>query len=300
METFSELEKIAISVLGRWYEETQMRKAQESKLKFVQDLIIKEHRDRCAIEDEWRKRAQRVSAMGRSSTDSETEIERSGNNFNQNIVCSPKICTPQSSSESNKFHWTHDVKPDDARFHEKLRISDFEVHAGNVRSPASIEILKSPPYKRTPQKSRKVLTPVNKIIKTEVTSCYKTSKVTPVTPAKNKENMVAIGSGRTLIPKHVYDSLDWNSYTSVTRKLLQATFTRETLSTHSLSGRPSPAFAHKPVKKQLNRVIIEDIVATVSKNCRIQEKFVRTCITVKCADEAKMLRLRRGHRGADC
>ncbi|XP_041982199.1 uncharacterized protein LOC121735428 isoform X2 [Aricia agestis] len=278
METFSELEKIAISVLGRWYEETQMRKAQESKLKFVQDLIIKEHRDRCAIEDEWRKRAQRVS----------------------NIVCSPKICTPQSSSESNKFHWTHDVKPDDARFHEKLRISDFEVHAGNVRSPASIEILKSPPYKRTPQKSRKVLTPVNKIIKTEVTSCYKTSKVTPVTPAKNKENMVAIGSGRTLIPKHVYDSLDWNSYTSVTRKLLQATFTRETLSTHSLSGRPSPAFAHKPVKKQLNRVIIEDIVATVSKNCRIQEKFVRTCITVKCADEAKMLRLRRGHRGADC
>ncbi|XP_041982096.1 uncharacterized protein LOC121735360 [Aricia agestis] len=112
------------------------------------------------------------------------------------------------------------------------------------------------------------------------------------TASQSKGDMVPIGSGNTLIPKTLYESLNWNSYTNVTRKLLQILFSREVLSTHSLSGKRSPAFSNKPAKKQLNPITVDDIVATVAKKCDIKESFVRTCITVKCADEAKMLRQR--------
>ncbi|CAK1587095.1 unnamed protein product [Parnassius mnemosyne] len=62
------------------------------------------------------------------------------------------------------------------------------------------------------------------------------------------------------------------------------------LATHSLTGKPSPAFPNKPAKKQLDPALVSDIVQTVVDHCRVPESVVRTSITTKCADESKMFR----------
>lgn len=38
---------------------------------------------------------------------------------------------------------------------------------------------------------------------------------------------VPIGSGKTLIPRHIYNQIQWSSYTQATRKLLMAVFPRK-------------------------------------------------------------------------
>lgn len=109
------------------------------------------------------------------------------------------------------------------------------------------------------------------------------------------EGDVMIGSNKTTAPVHVLRSIDWKNYKTATRKLLITLFTRETLATRSLTGRPSPAFhdRNKPVKGRLDQNIINDIIQIVTRKCNVQESQVRTAITTKCADENKMLRNRR-------
>ena len=104
-----------------------------------------------------------------------------------------------------------------------------------------------------------------------------------------------IVSNKTTVPVHVLRSIDWGNYKSATRKMLITLFTRETLATRSLTGRPSPAFhdRNKPVKGKLDQDIINDIIQLVTKKCGAQESQVRTAITTKCADENKMLRNRK-------
>ncbi|CAO1304457.1 unnamed protein product [Diamesa serratosioi] len=104
-----------------------------------------------------------------------------------------------------------------------------------------------------------------------------------------------IGSNKTVVPVHVLRSIDWGNYKSATRKMLITLFSRETLATRSLTGRPSPAFhdRNKPVKGKLDQDIINDIIQLVTKRCGAQESQVRTAITTKCADENKMLRNRK-------
>ena len=104
-----------------------------------------------------------------------------------------------------------------------------------------------------------------------------------------------IGSNKTTVPVHVLRSIDWGNYKSATRKMLITLFSRETLATRSLTGRPSPAFhdRNKPVKGKLDQDIINDIIQLVTKRCGAQESQVRTAITTKCADENKMLRNRK-------
>lgn len=104
-----------------------------------------------------------------------------------------------------------------------------------------------------------------------------------------------IGSNKTTVPVHVLRSIDWGNYKSATRKMLITLFSRETLATRSLTGRPSPAFhdRNKPVKGKLDQDIINDIIQLVTKKCGAQESQVRTAITTKCADENKMLRNRK-------
>lgn len=53
---------------------------------------------------------------------------------------------------------------------------------------------------------------------------------------------VYIGANKTKVPRSVYESINWHNYSSATRKLLMALFDRTTLATHSLTGKPSPAF----------------------------------------------------------
>ena len=109
------------------------------------------------------------------------------------------------------------------------------------------------------------------------------------------EGQVVVGSNNTSVPVHVLRSIDWKNYKTATRKLLITLFTRETLATRSLTGRPSPAFhdRNKPVKGKLDQNIINDIIQVVTRKCNVQESQVRTAITTKCADENKMLRNRK-------
>ena len=107
-------------------------------------------------------------------------------------------------------------------------------------------------------------------------------------------SLLAIGSNKSKVPRHILRAINWGSYKSATRKLLVTLFSRETLATHSLTGRPSPAFHDrgKPSKNKLDPNIIADIVQTVTKYCNVTESMVRTAITTKCADENKMSRQR--------
>ncbi|XP_021192887.3 protein insensitive [Helicoverpa armigera] len=112
----------------------------------------------------------------------------------------------------------------------------------------------------------------------------------------NADDMVPIGEGNALIPSRIFRHVNWNSYTSATRKLLTAVFTRRVLATHSLTGKPSPAFPNKPAKKKLDPALVNDIVQTVVERCCVPENVVRTSITTKCADESKMFRTRENNK----
>uniref|UniRef100_A0A2A4K0C7 BEN domain-containing protein n=1 Tax=Heliothis virescens TaxID=7102 RepID=A0A2A4K0C7_HELVI len=112
----------------------------------------------------------------------------------------------------------------------------------------------------------------------------------------NADDMVPIGDGNALIPSRIFRHVNWNSYTSATRKLLTAVFTRRVLATHSLTGKPSPAFPNKPAKKKLDPALVNDIVQTVVERCCVPENVVRTSITTKCADESKMFRTRENNK----
>lgn len=76
---------------------------------------------------------------------------------------------------------------------------------------------------------------------------------------KSNENIfkVSLGPGKTKISLSSYELVKWDSYTTATRNLLKLLFHRDVLATHSLTGKPSPAFGDKKAKKQL------DIILTV-------------------------------------
>ncbi|KAI8124571.1 Protein insensitive [Lucilia cuprina] len=105
--------------------------------------------------------------------------------------------------------------------------------------------------------------------------------------------MVSIGPNNTRIPAKLYENMNWTSASIATRKLLMAIFDRKVLATHSMTGRPSPAFKDqgKPLKQMLDPLIIADIIFAVTRKCNVSDKEVRNAITTKCADENKMMKL---------
>ncbi|KAL3278525.1 hypothetical protein HHI36_024215 [Cryptolaemus montrouzieri] len=74
-----------------------------------------------------------------------------------------------------------------------------------------------------------------------------------------------------------------------------ALFPRDILATHSLTGKPSPAFigSNKEIKEKLDETVISDIIDIVSTKCGVTESMVRSAITTKCADENKMFKKRK-------
>ncbi|CAG9564589.1 unnamed protein product [Danaus chrysippus] len=116
--------------------------------------------------------------------------------------------------------------------------------------------------------------------------------LTPKNTVKTNKDKVSIGDGNAVVPARLLKHMDWTSYTNATRKLLTAVFSRKVLATHSLTGKPSPAFPDKPAKKKLDPMLVNDIVQTVVEKCCVPENVVRTSITTKCADESKMFRTR--------
>ncbi|CAK1587096.1 unnamed protein product [Parnassius mnemosyne] len=115
-------------------------------------------------------------------------------------------------------------------------------------------------------------------------------------PGNNNADMVPIGSGNVLVPTRLLADLDWTSYTTATRQLLQAVFPRRVLATHCLSGKQSPAFTNKPPKKRLDPKLVDDIIDTVAERCGVHKRLVRSCITTKCTDEAKLYRNRQHYK----
>ncbi|XP_037827346.1 protein insensitive-like [Lucilia sericata] len=110
--------------------------------------------------------------------------------------------------------------------------------------------------------------------------------------------MVSIGPNNTRIPAKLYENMNWSSASIATRKLLMAIFDRSVLATHSMTGKPSPAFKDhgKPVKQMLDPLIIADIIFAVTRKCKASDKEVRNAITTKCADENKMMKLQMNKR----
>ncbi|XP_055921389.1 protein insensitive-like [Eupeodes corollae] len=105
---------------------------------------------------------------------------------------------------------------------------------------------------------------------------------------------VSIGPNGTQIPVHAYEKMTWTSPSLATRKLLSLVFDRETLATHSMTGKASPAFKDldKPIKGKLDPSAVNDIIFIVSKKCGVSSKEIRSAITTKCADENKMCKLK--------
>lgn len=117
-------------------------------------------------------------------------------------------------------------------------------------------------------------------------------------PAGKDHVMVSIGPNNTCVPASVFENINWSVSSLATRKLLVAIFDRETLATHSMTGKPSPAFKdqHKPLKQMLDPAKIQDIIFAVTRKSNASEKEVRNAITTKCADENKMMKIQKGKR----
>ncbi|CRK93791.1 CLUMA_CG007319, isoform A [Clunio marinus] len=97
------------------------------------------------------------------------------------------------------------------------------------------------------------------------------------------EGDMKIGVNETTVPVHVLRSIDWKNYKTATRKLLITLFSRETLATRSLTGRPSPAFhdRNKPVKGKLDQLVINDIIQIITRKCGVQDSQLFKVLTVE-------------------
>ncbi|KXJ75781.1 hypothetical protein RP20_CCG011072 [Aedes albopictus] len=118
----------------------------------------------------------------------------------------------------------------------------------------------------------------------------------------DEAELTTIGPNNTMVKKQILRAINWTNYKAATRKLLMTLFSREVLASHTLTGRPSPAFMGdraKPVKDKLDQRIIADIIAIVAKRCNVSEPMVRTAITTKCADENKMSRMKQYKSGSN-
>lgn len=109
------------------------------------------------------------------------------------------------------------------------------------------------------------------------------------------DEMVVIGDGGTQVPNEVLQGMVFakESFSTCTRKILMAVFDRETLATHSLTGKPSPAFLERGSKNMLDPAKVQDIIEYVSNRCGVSKTHIRSVITSKCADENKMQRLKK-------
>ncbi|KAF9799576.1 hypothetical protein SFRURICE_018763 [Spodoptera frugiperda] len=107
-----------------------------------------------------------------------------------------------------------------------------------------------------------------------------------------EEEWVGIGTGKTTIHRDEFQKVKWGSHAVATRSLLVAVFGKETLATHSLTGKKSPAYQNRPAKQCLDPTKVNDIIAEVTSYFPVTEKTIKSIITIKCADECKMERVR--------
>ncbi|XP_017152430.2 early boundary activity protein 2 [Drosophila miranda] len=103
-----------------------------------------------------------------------------------------------------------------------------------------------------------------------------------------------LGPNGTQISAHQYGEVFWTSAPVATRSLLGVVFSSDELATHTLTGKPSPAFygRERPPKLQLDQQKVDDIVECVVNRTGGKERIIRATITTKCADTAKKYKRR--------
>ncbi|XP_017047529.1 early boundary activity protein 2 [Drosophila ficusphila] len=103
-----------------------------------------------------------------------------------------------------------------------------------------------------------------------------------------------LGPNGTQITAHQYGEVFWTNAPVATRCLLCVVFTSDELATHTLTGKPSPAFygRERPPKLQLDPRKVDDIVVCVTNRTGGKERVIRATITTKCADTAKKYKRR--------
>lgn len=103
-----------------------------------------------------------------------------------------------------------------------------------------------------------------------------------------------LGPNGTRINAKAYGQICWTSAPVATRCLLAAVFSNDDLATHTLTGKPSPAFygRERPAKKMLDQNRVDDIVVSVRNRTGCKERHIRATITTKCADTAKKYKRR--------
>ncbi|XP_018790740.1 PREDICTED: uncharacterized protein LOC108970070 isoform X2 [Bactrocera latifrons] len=110
------------------------------------------------------------------------------------------------------------------------------------------------------------------------------------TVEKDGINFVTIGENGTVVWKEFLLQLNWNNTgVAITRKLLCHLFDHKTLATHTLTGKPSLVFLdrHQPEKRQLNQLIVEDIIEFMMLLKGMKARDVKTAINNKCVNVAK-------------
>nr|XP_036226113.1 uncharacterized protein LOC118682230 [Bactrocera oleae] len=105
---------------------------------------------------------------------------------------------------------------------------------------------------------------------------------------------IVIGPNGTQVLKSEFDKIPWASVSISTRSLLSILFSEDILATHTLSGKPSPAFLdrQRPLKGQLDSNKVNDLIHCVMQKMGCMERDIRTVITTKCADISKKYRKR--------
>ncbi|XP_068141638.1 early boundary activity protein 2 [Drosophila tropicalis] len=103
-----------------------------------------------------------------------------------------------------------------------------------------------------------------------------------------------LGPNGTQITAHQYGEVFWTNAPVATRCLLTAVFTNDELATHTLTGKPSPAFygRERPAKLQLDQAKVDDIIVCVRNRTEGKERSIRAAITTKCADVDKKYKRR--------
>ncbi|ALC38037.1 CG9883 [Drosophila busckii] len=103
-----------------------------------------------------------------------------------------------------------------------------------------------------------------------------------------------LGPNGTQITANEYGQVFWTNAPVATRCLLAVVFSSDELATHTLTGKPSPAFygRERPAKMMLDPRKVDDIVACVRSRTGGKERHIRATITTKCADTAKKYKRR--------
>ncbi|XP_029409233.2 uncharacterized protein LOC115066677 [Bactrocera dorsalis] len=116
-----------------------------------------------------------------------------------------------------------------------------------------------------------------------------------LSPENEESPDVEIGPYGTRVSKKDLAKINGMDVSIATRTLLTLIFDRQTLATHTLSGKPSNRFlkSNRPLKPQLDQFKVADITYYVKRVFNCAEPDIRHTITMKCAEIDRIVKKRR-------